>query len=338
MNENEKVNDNNKIIYQRAEKFQAIWQKQSFISYGFWIIIVLCLTALIHIFLKTHESPIRNLIYSLVFAAVLIYWFTSIPFLGTLIVITIRTRSRNFFYQLFTNLGLLIVVSVVPITNFIEFKESLESVLYIGFLLVLITLEVIFLRLVIQGARNNKKPIFLWTFYQDSFEAYSSSLLSQQALLISEEENGYSQRPFFVNFSEINQYSESNLDSMSKMKDYSKFLMEKSELISSDEFEDSIIFYPRVLMGYNKYGFGIRYMWRIFLKIIEKRDLTSITVNFTTNEISLKIIREDYEILNDVTFHLLGQLVLERFKESILAFLEGDKDKSYSILFPLKES
>ena len=122
------------------------------------------------------------------------------------------------------------------------------------------------------------------------------------------------------------------------MKDYCEFLAEKSELIGFDMSETSTKLYPRVLMGYHSYGFGIRYIWEIFLKVIKKKGLTSITINFTTQEISLKITKEDYDLLNDVTYHLLGQLVLERFKESILEFLEENREKSYSTLFPLENN
>lgn len=91
-------------------------------------------------------------------------------------------------------------------------------------------------------------------------------------------------------------------------------------------------------MGYKNYGLGIRYMWEIFLKVIQKKKLTSITINFIEKEISLKVRKEDYNLLNDVTYHLLGQLVIERFKKSILAFLENNQEQAYSILFPLTEN
>ncbi|MFX0085821.1 MAG: hypothetical protein ACFFAU_09110 [Candidatus Hodarchaeota archaeon] len=331
------MNEKNDITYSRLEDFKSEWRKKSFIAYIFWVLLAICLTIVIYVNFQIHDSPVRNLIYSFLFATVIIAYFTSIPFLSTLIIIVFRTRSKNFFYQLFTNLGLLILVTLASMTSFVKLEENFFTIIYIGFLLLLAFLEAIFLHLVVQGARNNKKPIFLWTFYQDTFEAYSSSFLSQQALLIDEQKNGYSQRPFFLNFIEISQYCRSSEEFKSKMKNYAKFLAEKSELIGFDIFETTIKLYPRVLMGYRSYGFGIRYTWDIFLKVIKKKGLTSIAVNFTEQEISLRIAKEDYDLLNDVTYHLLGQLVLKRFKESIVAFLEENQEKSYSTLFPLEK-
>ena len=90
-------------------------------------------------------------------------------------------------------------------------------------------------------------------------------------------------------------------------------------------------------MGNPDLGLGVKYLWDLLLKIIKKDGLTTVTVNYNSQELSLRIAKQDYELLNDVTYHLLGQLLLERFKQSIAAFFEDDLEKSYSILFPLKE-
>ncbi len=160
--------------------------------------------------------------------------------------------------------------------------------------------------------------------------------MSQQALLIHEVQNGYSQRPFFANFPEITQYCSSLPKFKSKVQEYIHFLTERSELIGWEIRENLVTLYPRMLMGNPNLGLGIKYLWVLFFKIIKKDGLTTITINYNSQELSLRIAKQDYDLLNDVTYHLLGQLLLERFKQSIIAFLEDDHERAYSILFPLK--
>lgn len=336
MNEYFLTNDKKNINFTRLEEFKTKQRKQALIATFTYSIIWACLTVLLAAVFSIHESPIRNLIYALVFAAVIIYWFVSIPFLSILSVIIAQTRSRNFFLQLLPNIGLPVVMTLATLSNFIEFEENLFTLIYIGFLLVIVILESVFLRLVIKGARENKKPLFLWSFYQDSFEAYSSTILAQQALLIEEEKDGYSQRPFFTNFSEISKYCTSSAEFRSKIRQYVQFLTNKSEIIGWKIEENRAILYPRVLIGQYNFGLGVWYLWSLLIKVIKKKGLTSITLNFSSQELSLRIAKEDYNLLSDVTYHLLGQLVLERFKRSIISYLENDHKEAYSILFPLE--
>ncbi|MFX0197175.1 MAG: hypothetical protein ACFFCW_13710, partial [Candidatus Hodarchaeota archaeon] len=137
-------------------------------------------------------------------------------------------------------------------------------------------------------------------------------------------------------FSEISKHGTSLTEYQAILESYAKFLMEKSELIGWDITNNSIALYPRVMFGYADFGVGLIYLWDLFYRILTKKRLTTININFEVQEISLRIAREDYDLLNNVTYHLLGQQILERFKQSILAYLEGDIEKSYSSLLPLK--
>lgn len=308
-------------------------QKQTYLLLIFWSIIIGTLTIFFYFTLGLPFPPPRNLISSLLFAIVSVNWYISLPFLGVMLVIIARTKSRNYFFQLFPNLGILLIGTFVAFSNVMDFQEdSVEVRIYIGVMLIIIVLEIVFLRLLISGVKENKKPLFFWTFFQDTREAYASTILSQQALQISDMQNGYSQRPLFAPFSEISKLTKYQ----AKLESYAKFLTEKSELIGWDIENNSISLYPRVMFGYADYGVGLIYLWDLLYRIVTKKRLTTIKVNFEVQEISLRIAREDYDLLNNVTYHLLGQQVLERFKQSILAYLEGDIEKSYSSILPLK--
>ncbi len=338
MNETHIDSNRKELIVNRLEQFKKKQRRQAYVVTVFWFLLVAGFTIVISSFIQLHEAPIRNLILSFLCGVVIVNWIYFIPFLGILLIVTIRTRSRNFFFQLFPNLGLLVIITIAALSNFIEFKEDLLTFLFIGALLTIVVLECVFLRLVIKGARENKKPLFLWNFFQDSFEAYSSTIVSQQALLIHEVQNGYSQRPFFTNFPEITQYCSSLTKFKSQIQEYIHFLTERSELICWEIRENSVTLYPRMLMGNPDLGLGIKYLWVLFYKIIKKDGLTTVTINYNSQELSLRIAKQDYDLLNDVTYYLLGQLLLERFKQSIIAFLEDNHERAYSILFPLKGS
>jgi len=90
----------------------------------------------------------------------------------------------------------------------------------------------------------------------------------------------------------------------SKLEIYAKFLTEKSELIGWEITQNSIVLYRRVLFGHADFGIGVLYLWDLLYRIATKKGLTTITVNFELQEISLRIAREDYDLLNNVTYHL----------------------------------
>jgi hypothetical protein len=117
---------------------------------------------------------------------------------------------------------------------------------------------------------------------------------------------------------------------------YSKFLAEKSELIGWEIRDGQAVLYPRVLLGQADFGVGIRYLWDLWFRIYRKKGLTAITIDYNLEEISLSIAREDYEWLGNVTYHLLAQKILKRFKQSIIAFLGNNLEKSYLSLFAEK--
>jgi hypothetical protein len=204
---------------------------------------------------------------------------------------------------------------------------------FIALLLFIAVFEMIFLSWTVRSVRENRKPIFFWTFYQDSLAAYSSTILSHHALQIDEEENGYSQRPFFLSFSELKVRFKEPEAFREKLREYALFLTERSELIGWDILGNQIILYPRVLLGKYSPGVGLTFLWRLMVRVF-KKNLTYIRIDFDSQEISLKVAEEDYQLLSDVTYHLLGFQLLNHFKNSILAFLTGDLEEAYSTLFP----
>jgi len=323
------------VLSARLSKIRTHNRRQSILVTGIWLIIAIALAVVLSPPLSLPYSSLRNFIETFVIIIVLIAWLYYIPFLGILGLITYRTRNRVYFNQFFPNFGLMLVISIVAVNSFIEFQEDAFTLLYIGFLLVVIFLEMYFLRRVVQGAQENEKPIFLWTLFQDSFEAYSSSILSHHSLLITEELDGYSLRPFFLKISELRTHFTSVPAFEESFASYCQFLLARSELIDYSIASGRVTLYPRVLMGSAKVGLGLRYIWRLFFNVWGRQGLTKIICDYNTEELILHIARADYDLLNEVTYHQLGQMVLTTFKRSLLAFIEGNVEESYSLLFPL---
>ena len=75
-------------------------------------------------------------------------------------------------------------------------------------------------------------------------------------------------------------------------------------------------------------------MIRTLNNVRKKQNLTVIEIIFDSPQISIHVSPIDYDILaREVTFHLLSVKVLERMKQSIVAFLDKDKLVSYDVLF-----
>ncbi len=325
------------ILNERINNFDRKKRKQTTTIMIFWVSVILVLTILIFTFVKPYDVNLRGLIISFVTSIVLVNWFINIPFLAIMAIIVYRTRSKSFLYQFIPQLGFQILITLAVLSNYIQLDEDSPFMpIYIVFLLLLVAFECIFLFLYVRGIRENQKPIFFWTFFQDSLEAYCSTLLTQQALFIDDYQNGFSQRPFFIEFPEILSYCSTKREFHHKMMAYANFLAEKSELIGWDVNNGKISVYPRVLLGSLDKGLGIQYLWRQLKRIYTKKGLTKITVDFDSTEINLIITRDAYDLLDDVTYHLLGDQILKKFKQSLVTFMEGNFDEAYALLFPLK--
>jgi hypothetical protein len=332
------MNKTEQLANKRFEKFQREYRKQSYVAIAVGALIIAVLTILIYWNQSASSfsaySALRALIMSFFYAIVLVSLYVNIPFLIILFIIYLRARSRNFLFQLLPNLGLHLLIILTALTNFVQLDDSDPLMpFFIALLLFIAVFEMIFLSWTVRSVRENRKPIFFWTFYQDSLAAYSSTILSHHALQINEEENGYSQRPFFLSFSELKVRFKEPEAFRENLREYALFLTERSELIGWDISGNQIILYPRVLLGKYSPGVGLTFLWRLMVRVL-KKNLTYIRIDFDSQEISLKVAEEDYQLLSDVTYHLLGFQLLHHFKNSILAFLTGDLEEAYSTLFP----
>ncbi len=259
------------------------------------------------------------------FAAIFLLIFMLFPFLWILIKVTYRTRNRNFAFQMFNYLQFTLICTIIyPVSYWLSFeKGQIDPRIPTLFFL---SISIFFvLRLFYRN------PLF----WDEELIYRSSTLLSHQALHIDSEQDGYSQRPLFSVFPIMTEFISSPVEFQVQLEKYARFLGKKGVIVDWDIDETSAILYPRFL---------IKFVWKFWLiyqflnRFRMKRNLTTIEISFSPPQLSIRVSPEDYKILaREVTFHSLGQHILGRVQQSLLAFFNNDLNMTYMALFPPKK-
>ena len=273
------------------------------------------------------------------FSGVLIFWFLlSIIIIFLASITYFRTKYIGYLFECFIsfqNVCCILAVFYILIFN-------LNSLLFIVLL---------YGSIIITFLENSylKKPLFWdkrFTYYQQTYFDQRRDVLFKQAQFVSEFEDGYSSRPVTVDLTDLYDENTNKSFMTEKTVKFGKFLAKKGDLIGYDFTEESnnqtkVKFYLRTgLLQKLDTNFIFNIFWNPFkflkkiYNVLLKKDLTCITFDFTTNEMSFKLNKFDYEIMDNVTYHLLGENVLNKFKQSLKSFLKEDFGKSYRILFP----
>ena len=326
------IQQTNDLIHSQILEFNARQRKKSNKNLVFILLWVVGGIIFLYALLYVLKVPFGARLVVIISIMIVISWIMSIPYLGVLAIITFRTKHPDFALQLLTFLQL----AIMPIFFIIGFSVT-DSYDAYGYDAYGVGLFITSLPMII-GLISSiliEKPIF-WQISRLN-EYYSSTILSQHALRIRDRHNGYSQRPFFSNFHEIRSYCSSSADFQLKIESYVRFLNHNGALIGWKIHETTAVLNPRVLTSLPNlpFPFDIRSLYQLLIRVYTKKDLTTVTINFATEEVSLHINRDDYNELGDVTYHILGEQVLKRIKQSIVAFMQKDLCSSYSALFPV---
>ncbi|MHA2246178.1 MAG: hypothetical protein ACXADY_14535 [Candidatus Hodarchaeales archaeon] len=320
------IQQTNDSIHSQILEFNARQRKRANRNLVFTLLLFVCEIIILHSFLDVLMVPFRTKMVVIVSILVVISWIMFIPYLGVLAIIIFRTKHYDFALELLT----LLQFAIWPILTIIGLRvmDSNDTVI-VGLFIVLLPAFIALISYIFI-----KKPVF-WQTSKNPLEYYGSTILSQHALQITERRDGYSQRPFFSNFHEIRSYCSSSVDFKLKIENYVRFLNHNGELIGWEVYETKVVLYPRVLMSLPNFPFGIRSLYQLLIRVYMKRGLTAVTINFASEEVSLHINRDDYNELGDVTYHVLGEQILEKIKKSIVAFMQKDLSSSYSTMFPV---
>lgn len=267
------------------------------------------------------NTPIfQKLMFSIVLSGTIILFPILAPNVILYLIVTMRTKSLDFFYRL-ASIILFYVFCLLSIFTFTN-RYHIAVILMVSFVLMV---SLVLMKL-------SKKPLLTWGYL---LEKYQETILTSQALAIIESKDGHSDRPFFQSFNELGEHITISQNFKPKLGDYVKFLGRKGELIGWKIDETKVILFPRFFMrGSESVVQSMKIFFQTFANILFLKGLTTVTIDYKRKEISLQVSEDDYHVLGEATYHLLGEKIIINFKESVIAFLQEEPDKALGLLYP----
>jgi len=319
------INNSRKTTRYRAE-FSRIDRKTNILG-TLLFLLVLGGVVLMGLFLDffTFIDFSTSLFIFVTFVDIFLLIFMLIPFLWILIKVTYRTRNRSFAFQMFNYLQFTLICTIIhPVSYWLSFEKGQWDPRFQGFFWLscssFFVLKYFF-----------RNPLF----WDEELTYRSSTLLSHQALNIDSEQDGYSPRPLFSDFHIITEFISSAVEFHVQLEKYARFLGKKGVIIDWYIDDTSAILYPRFLI---KFQLKFWLLYQFLNRFRMKRNLTTIEISFSPPQLSIRVSPEDYTILaREVTFHSLGQHILGRVQQSLLAFFNNDLNMAYMALFPPKK-
>lgn len=305
-----------------------------------YLLILLLIFEILLFFVQLNYPEFTPLFYFFSISFILVsnvylYVLICIPLIWMLFIITRRTKSWIFGIQIIVYVQVAIVffiyqiITVAP--NYFPIVRSFLSAVFSIPLLGIISIYyplLVFVELFLI-----RHPLFT-TGIKETHYFGKSTIISSQATKIDSTEDGYSQRPLFSEFNGLASCVQSVEEFQSVGTDYAKFLGKKGLIIYWEITNAAIKLYPRFLTWWPSLLFNPLGMIYFLNNVRKRKNLTVVEITYDPPQISIQVSPADYEILaKEVTFHLLGQNVLKKVKESLLAFLNDDQDVAYNLLF-----
>ena len=162
----------------------------------------------------------------------------------------------------------------------------------------------------------------------------TADIIQKQAQNIAEFEDGYSLRPIFDNLKESLSDIEDKNEITLLLHNFTKFLLINGDLIALDFEDKKIKLYLRTTFFAGKHFFKFRSRLKKLMQVIKKDNLTCVTIDLESLDISIRLNSLDYERLENATYLKLGEHVLQQLKIAISEFKEKNYSKSYEALNP----
>lgn len=305
----------------------------------FYLLIIFLIVEILLFFAQFNNPEITPLynFFSISFLLVFnvyLYVLIGIPLIWMLFIITRRTKSWIFGIQIIVYLQVALVIFIYQIiTAAPDYFPIVRSILFAVLNIPLLgPILMYYPLLVIVELFYLRHPLFI-TGRENAHYFGKSTILSSQATKIDSTEDGYSQRPLFSEFNVLASGVQSVEEFQRLGTDYAKFLGKKGLIIYWEMTNAAIKLYPRFLTWWPTLFFKPLGMIYFLNNVRKRKNLTVVEITYDPPQISIQVSPADYEILSkEVTFHLLGQNVLKKIKESLLAFLNDDRDVAINIL------
>lgn len=249
----------------------------------------------------------------------------------TLLVVYFRTKYHSYLIEF-----LVFLVSIlIPIIGLFFIPIGPNVVIYIFIMLLIMSAGPLV------GQKLVSKPIIIYNLkYQSNYS--KTDILLKKTVNLQEFEDGFSLRPIFIPISHLDFGFESLSDFRLRIRDYARFLLKHGELLNYKEDDQIINFYLRTSISTSgRWFFNAWYYFKKFRAIYKNEDLTTITILFKQKrnpELSMKVIDDNYNKLQDVTYHLLVEGILKDFKYSMIAFFNSDYSQALFKMNPYPKS
>ena len=320
-NENNKNNNLKEINGQRTAHFFK-FVKVLFVLAFYFFIVYLLWTSIKNIFFPQLTGGYElyfNLFITFVIGTWLVQFISSVMAIYAIIVIYKRTRYSGYIFE---GMGfMLFTLDIIFL--------ALSAIYYLWFFFYLV-FEIIF---TIQYSYLRKPLIWQDQYQRKYINVYStkSDIIFRQSLYIDDYQDGFSQRPFFVDFSELGK-EVTNIEETSLS--FAKFLALNGDLIDYEYHENKLSLYLRTSYLQRGDFFNPLGFYKKIKKILHKKNLTCLVIDFNTHEMNFKLSKDDYKGLNEVTFNQLVSRVLNQFRIALKNYNDGKFLESYEDVFP----
>ena len=196
--------------------------------------------------------------------------------------------------------------------------------------------ELLFLLLISLEYKFVKKPLIYGLKYQTwPFDTNNDSrdIVSHQSVFINNFEDGYSSRPVTENIKDILSNAP-NSNIKKNLEDFANFLAINGDLINYSIDDKKLRMYLRTRFIQKTQIFNPILMIKKFNQFINKEELTSVIIDLESVEISFKLNKYDYGIMNNISYYQLSERILQQFKKSIKNFLAEKYQDSYEEVNP----
>ena len=183
-----------------------------------------------------------------------------------------------------------------------------------------------------------KKPLIWDTPYnrKNNFFLYSSrqDILLRQSSFINQFQDGYTSRPYIFDFSDIFKTLDSTEVIKRNLIYFAKFLSVNGDLIGYSNENRKINLYLRTAFIQKTDILNPIALFIKILHVIKAKDISTITFDLESQEISFKLNKSDYSRLNDITYHQFVERILKQIKFGFEKFCEGKYVDSYEEIMP----
>lgn len=267
---------------------------------------------------------------------IIIFWIFIIltgivPLLWMLFKFAYRTKNWNFIFQFIVYTQLYTFFFVISALSLLLLLNMINSDVFtvLNLIVVLSSLPlVVEFRFIRQPLLLNDADV------SRNVSETKSTIISLSALEIESIEDGYSQRALFLEVNALANLVTSLKDFRSRVIDYASFLGKKGVIIDWKITDNSIRLFPRFLVPRGRSLTDCWGMWQLLNNVRKLKNLTELEITYSPPQISIQVAPNDYEMLaREVTFHFLGLNVLNRVGQSLIAFLNDDREAAYNLLF-----